>query len=72
MFSPDGREYYWKIACLKILLFHCLVPAGLLGADVLDEALGFELGEDTVDGGKGYVEVIRDVGAFAVGMFADE
>ena len=58
--------------CLRALGRDYPVAAGLLAADIFDEALGFELGEDTVDGGEGYVEVFRDVGAFAVGMFADE
>ena len=57
--------------CATPLRFHP-VAAGLLAADILDEAFFLQLGEDTVDGGKGGVEVIHDIGALAVGMGLDK
>jgi len=47
------------------------IAAGLLAADIFDEALLSELFEGTVDGRKRYMEVICDVGAFAIGMEVD-
>ena len=47
------------------------IAAGLLAADIFDEALLSELFEGTVDGGLGDVEVICDVRALAVRVRVD-